>query len=349
MQEYYVIGLMSGTSLDGLDIAYCKFRWDNNRWYYDIIQSETIAYSENWKERLIQSYQQDISDLEAIDTDYGKYLAERTLDFIDKHTIMSLDLIASHGHTVKHQPEEGITVQIGNGKVLSKLLKIPVVYDFRTQDVQLGGQGAPLVPIGDELLFSVHDACLNLGGFSNISLKKDNQRLAFDICPVNIVINEFAQKLGFPYDEGGKLAQSGNVIQELLSQLNALEFYSQNPPKSLGREWVETEVLPLLESYEPKDVLRTFTEHIAHQLNTIYKEYQLQNMLITGGGTYNDFLISLLDIPYQAANSQLIEFKEAMIFAFMGVLRTRNEVNVLASVTGAQKDHSSGKLLQFKP
>ncbi len=344
MLETYAIGLMSGTSLDGLDISYVKFWEGKKQFQFEILKASTLPYTKEWISKLKNAYNLGIENIKEIDEAYGRFLAESTLDFINENSINNIDFVASHGHTIYHQPEKGITIQIGNGALMAKILQKPIVNDFRSADVALGGQGAPLVPIGDRLLFSEFDACLNVGGFANISFEQNNSRIAFDICPVNIVLNPFAQRLGFQFDDKGSLAKSGNLNLEVFNTLNNLDFYHQDPPKSLGLEWVEKEIFPLLNNMQPKDVLHTFTHHVANQINTILKEHRIKKLLVTGGGTYNDYLISLLESSEIVIPSPtLIEYKEALVFAFLGYLRLQNKVNILASVTGATQNHSSGR------
>ena len=245
-----------------------------------------------------------------------------------------------------HQPEKGITLQIGDGKIINTQLKIPVVYDFRTLDVELGGQGAPLVPIGDELLFSEYDYCLNLGGFSNFSFNNDGLRQAYDICPVNIVLNEYAHKLGEEYDNEGQIAKTGSINNELLKELNAINYYQQLPPKSLGKEWLEIDFIPILKKYNDStpNIMRTVVEHIAIQIADCIK---LGQCLVTGGGALNAFLMQRIAANSQAnfilGNKKLIEYKEALIFGLLGVLNREGEINCLASVTGAKRNSIVGK------
>jgi len=342
---------MSGTSLDGIDLAEIFFDYANVKWNFNILAAETVPYSSFWKDELREAINYSEEKLERLDFKYTEKLSEEILKFIRKHNILEIDAVCSHGHTVLHQPEKGFTYQIGNLPRISKLLGQTVVCDFRMQDVELGGQGAPLVPIGDKLLFSEYDYCLNLGGFANCSFEKDGQRMAFDICPVNIVLNKYAEKLGKDFDEDGKLAASGNLDEGLLQKLNALTFYTEKPPKSLGLEWVREYIFPLLEAYEicSEAILRTFTEHIALQLANHFSEKA--SVLITGGGAYNSFLIDRLkniaSVEVVIPSTEILEYKEALIFGLLGVLKLRNEVNCLASVTGAKKDHSSGKI--FNP
>lgn len=348
MKTYFAIGLMSGTSLDGLDICYAKFQNITN-WEFEILKTETIPYSPEWKNRLQNAIQLSAEDLLALDKEYGFYLGEKTQEFISKNNITDLDFIASHGHTVFHQPQRKFTLQIGDGRAIKLTTKKPVIYDFRSQDVLMGGNGAPLVPIGDELLFSQYDACLNLGGFSNISLQKKHQRIAFDISPVNVVLNYFAEKLGKNYDENGDFARNGVINFKILEQLNALTFYQKSAPKSLGVEFVNSEIFPLLKDETPENIISTFTEHIAEQIAKVFNDNQLKTVLVTGGGTFNTYLLEKIREKSQTElivpDENIINFKEALIFAFMGVLRLRNEVNVLCSATGSSENHCSGILV----
>ena len=348
MKTYFAIGLMSGTSLDGLDICYAKFQNITN-WEFEILKTETIPYSLEWKNRLQNAILLSAEDLLALDKEYGFYLGEKTQEFISKNNITDLDFIASHGHTVFHQPQRKFTLQIGDGRAIKLTTKKPVIYDFRSQDVLMGGNGAPLVPIGDELLFSQYDACLNLGGFSNISLQKNHQRIAFDISPVNVVLNYFAEKLGKNYDENGDFARNGAINFKILEQLNALTFYQKSAPKSLGVEFVNSEIFPLLKDEIPENIIATFTEHIAEQIAKVFNDNQLKTVLVTGGGTFNTYLLEKIREKSQTElivpDENIINFKEALIFAFMGVLRLRNEVNVLCSATGSSENHCSGILV----
>ncbi|WP_185289099.1 anhydro-N-acetylmuramic acid kinase [Chryseobacterium lactis] len=341
------IGLMSGTSLDGLDICFAEFE-KQNQWNFRILKAETLPYSKDWEDKLRNSIHLSAEDLQELNSEYGFYLGRQVKDFIQKHQLGNINLIASHGHTVFHQPQRKFTLQIGDGRAIKLITGLPVFYDFRSQDVLMEGNGAPLVPIGDELLFSKYSACLNLGGFSNISLSSNGKRIAFDIAPVNIVLNQLAQQLNKDFDENGELAKKGNIDALLLEQLNSLEFYQLPHPKSLGVEWCNRHIFPALKSVNPLDALATFTEHIAYQISTIINEYGIKDILITGGGAYNSFLIEKIKAKTTAEvilpEKEIIDYKEALIFAFMGVLRMNNEINVLSSATGSTADHSSGIL-----
>lgn len=342
---YNVIGVMSGTSLDGIDLAHITFDFDGN-WKFQIHCAETFPYAKIWKEKLDKLVSFNKDDLKLIDEDYTVYLSDVINRFIENHNLENIDAICSHGHTALHQPDNQITYQIGNLERIAKFTNTTVVCDFREQDVRLGGQGAPLVPIGDRLLFSEYNSCINLGGFANISMEVENIRIAFDICPLNIVMNIYAKQLGFKYDDGGQIAKSGQINDGLLNELNALEFYCLKPPKSLGLEWVDAFIFPVLKKYSlsEADILRTFIEHVAMQISDVIQSNS--KVLFTGGGAYNSFLLERIlshkKFELIVPKSVLVEFKEALIFGLLGVLKLRGEVNCLASVTGAKHDHCSG-------
>ena len=344
---YNVIGVMSGTSLDGIDLCYSEFSLNESDWSFSIKICETIVYDEYWAEKLSQANNYLDSILFDLDKEYTTFLAGVINDFIKKYKITNLDFISSHGHTVYHQPEKNYTFQLGNRIELRELIKKPIVCDFRVQDVALGGQGAPLVPIGDLLLFNDFSHCINLGGFSNISIKNDSGIVAYDICPVNVVLNYFSKKIGFGFDEDGNLAESGSINRQLLKELNQIEYYSEAPPKSLGIEWVEENIFKIIQKYKisNKDILSTYTEHICHQI-ALNIDSDQPTILFTGGGAKNRFLISRLSkkmkLKFDLPEIKIIDFKEALIFAFLGILKIRNEINCLRSVTGAEIDHSSG-------
>jgi anhydro-N-acetylmuramic acid kinase len=347
--EYRVIGVMSGTSLDGVDLVYVTFSFDKS-WNFKLHHSQTISYNTYWFDILERLVDFSLDELQIVDKKYTLYLAGLIKEFIKEFNIENIDAVCSHGHTALHQPENGLTYQIGNLQRIAELINQIVVCDFRIQDVALGGQGAPLVPIGDQLLFSQYDFCLNLGGFANVSTDIDNLRIAYDVCPVNIVLNHYVKKLGFNYDEEGKVALAGEINNKLLEKLNTLDFYNQEFPKSLGLEWVRDTIIPLIDAFNLpiKNILRTFVEHIAIQISKEINIKENSKVLITGGGVFNLFLMQRIKtyiyneviIP----SKEIIEYKEALIFGFLGVLRLRHEVNCLRSVTGADKNHSSGKI-----
>ncbi|MEO9076604.1 MAG: anhydro-N-acetylmuramic acid kinase [Gelidibacter sp.] len=347
--HYNVIGVMSGTSLDGIDLAHCTFT-QGDSWEFEILEAETFPYPSFWVDKLKNLVAFSRAELLLLDEDYTGFIGDAIRRFIKKHELTNLDAVCSHGHTALHQPHNALTYQIGNLPKLATLLNETVVCDFRVEDVALDGQGAPLVPIGDRLLFGEYDYCLNLGGFANISTEINGQRIAYDICPVNIVLNHYVATLGFDYDDGGNIAASGVVDEVLLKQLNELGYYKLGYPKSLGLEWVKSDIFPLIDSFQlnTKDILRTFAEHCAIQISNEINSQSDVSVLTTGGGTFNTFLMARLSDKTQNVivipENSIIENKEALIFAFLGVLKLRNEINCLSSVTGALKDHSSGKI-----
>lgn len=347
---YKAIGLMSGTSLDGLDIVLCTFKQRSSSWVFSIDKANSIAYSMDWKEKLIQAPRLDGLSLIRLHKGYGRYLGEKVNEFLNGDSA-KVDFVASHGHTIFHEPEKMITFQLGDGNSIAAKTNITTISDFRSLDVTLGGQGAPLVPIGDELLFANYDFCLNLGGFSNISYKSEGFRVAYDSSPANIVLNYLMNSLGKEYDRNGETGRKGKLHPDLFDQLNQLAYYSESPPKSLGREWVEKEFIPILDqfSFSIEDKLRTVYEHIAFQICQPIQTFQKGTILVTGGGAHNTFLIEKLKENTKhkiiLPEKQIIDYKEAIIFAFLGVLRLRGEINCLSSVTGASRDNIGGSII----
>ncbi|HNW90231.1 MAG TPA: anhydro-N-acetylmuramic acid kinase [Bacteroidales bacterium] len=349
-KTYHIIGAMSGTSLDGLDVAFCRFVYSNKKWSYHIIKATTYKYPESWRSKLSQAAFLSALEFSFLHNEYGRYCGRLVKKFITENKFKP-DFICSHGHTIFHQPEKQLTVQIGSGASMAAETGLATLCDFRASDVALQGQGAPLVPIGDELLFSDYDICLNIGGISNLSFCKNSKRIAFDVSPANMVLNYLAGKAGKAFDAGGKMASEGKISKTLLDQLNKLEFYKIKPPKSLGREWLEKVFIPVLESHTKvalNDLLRTCTEHIAEQIAIQISKTTAKKVLVTGGGAFNKYLITLISQRCRAEivlpEKEIIEYKEALIFAFLGVLRMRNENNCLKSVTGARKDNCGGAI-----
>ncbi len=343
--KWHIIGLMSGTSLDGVDIAYIKFE-NTTKLTYKILHATSIPYAKEWKERLINAFKEDKEKLKELDMLYGIYLGNLVNNFIQKYNIQKLDFVASHGHTIFHKPDEGFTLQIGNGQSLASTCNQKVICDFRSQDVVLGGQGAPLVPIGDQLLFSEYDYCLNIGGFANVSYDEKGIRKAYDICPANIVLNYYTRKIGLEYDDKGNKAQAGKLNSELLDALNSLSVYQEK--NSLGNEVVVAVFIPLIDSFQLSipNVLNTYIEHFSQKIAAELKPNS--TTLVTGGGAYNTYLVDRIKQKCQSnivlPKETLIDYKEALIFGLLGLLRSENEVNCLASVTKATKDHSSGQI-----
>jgi anhydro-N-acetylmuramic acid kinase len=372
LKKYYVIGIMSGTSLDGLDIAYCEFDIEHALVrHYSILEAETIPYANELKTAILSLENSQSTTFLEWDRKIGVYFGQEIFKFIKKYAIKKLDFVASHGHTIFHQPSKGFTVQIGHGAAISSQVSLPVVCDFRSLDVSLGGQGAPLVPVGDKILFANYDFCLNLGGIANISYlnkkqievtKDETKSIAFDICVANMALNYFAKLKNAEYDKDGNWARNGNLNTELLNELNNLSFFYHKPPKSLGKEWFLEEFMPILDKYaiSVDDKLKTVCEHIAIQISKSVLDANLKasnehecTMLVTGGGAFNHYLIERISyylyskVKVIIPNEKTVMFKEALIFALLGVLRWEQQVNCLASVTGASKNNIGGAIYWF--
>ena len=353
MQDVQIeaIGVMSGTSLDGVDLVRCKFSRRGEEWSFSPIDGKVYPYPPEMLERLKHSHELNGHDLAQLDVDYGRFLGGLVKEFVEKYNCKPR-FVASHGYTVFHEPQKGLTLQIGSGAHIAAVSGLDTICDFRTTDVALGGNGAPLVPIGDKLLYGkFFDYCLNLGGFANISYDNaDNQRIAYDICPMNIVANTLTRRIGLEYDKDGELGRKGVVDKELLSKLNAIPYYSQLPPKSLGREFVDAEILPLFgQRTDIENLLATYYQHAAYQIaRAIDAGPDDGNVIVTGGGAYNDYFIECLKNStnryIELPDKYEIDFKEAIIFAFLGVLRYLGIPNCLKTVTGAVCDNIGGAI-----
>lgn len=353
MATYNIIGLMSGTSLDGLDVAYVELtNSDGKAWTYNLKAYQTYAYDEELQRRLSVVTELAAPAIYQLDKELGQSMADSVNTFIRENKLKQeeIDLIASHGHTVFHQPEKGFTVQIGCGSTIALKTGIKVVNDFRTKDVILGGQGAPLVPVGDFLLFGNQaESYLNIGGIANISFRKNGKIQAFDCSPGNLPLNKLAQNKGLTYDKNGELARSGEINFFLLDLLNALPYYKQEGPKSLGIEWLEQDFYPLVKfDRDIENNLRTIIEHEAVQIGAILGKHKLKSVMITGGGALNTFLIERIanyfDGEIILPEREIIEFKEAIVFAFLGALYLEGQPNCLHEVTGASRDVCGGVL-----
>ncbi|MDR1675226.1 MAG: anhydro-N-acetylmuramic acid kinase [Tannerella sp.] len=344
--EYCVLGLMSGTSLDGLDMALCRFAKTDDRWTYEVIAAQTYPYEEALRARLSEATGLNACEFVKLDVELATVMAGAVRRFLAGQ--VRPDFIASHGHTVFHQPAARLTVQIGSGAVIAALTGITTVCDFRAEDVALGGQGAPLVPAGDERLFGHYAACLNLGGFSNISFRREGRRIAFDISPCNMAFNYLSGQLGMAFDKDGETARRGVVNPALLDRLNRLDYYRRQGAKSLGKEWFDAVFRPCLDDapLSVADKLRTVAEHVAQQIARAAEGSEDETVLVTGGGARNGFLIERLCVfskrKLVIPDALTVDFKEAIIFAFLGVLRMRGEVNCLSAITGSNTDHCGG-------
>ena len=360
IEKTNIIGLMSGSSLDGIDLVDVDF-WHDGNWHFEIVAKDNYDYDDDWERKLSDAFYYDKNQLKVIDYQYGQLLGQVTRQFIDKYNLKP-EFVASHGHTIFHKPQEHYTLQIGDGQALADACGVMVINDFRTEDVLKGGQGAPLVPIGDKLLFADYPICLNIGGIANVSYDVDGQRIAYDICIANQALNYLATRVktqgrsSLQYDRDGLIARSGYIDNQLLTALNSHPFYSQKYPKSLGREFFEENIKPLLENRDDiANMMATFVEHIAIQIgnstnDTIVKTMCASSLplLVTGGGAKNKYLVERIQAHTKhqvfVPADDIIDYKEALVFAFLGLLRSRNEINVLRSVTGAESDSSSGKI-----
>ena len=355
---YRAIGIMSGSSMDGLDIVFTELTETGGKWRYEIIAADCLEYPDEWREKLLTAVDLSALNYQLLHADYGHYIGKAINEFIEKNNLHHrVNLVASHGHTTFHLPNKKMTAQLGDGAAIAAVTRLPVVSDLRSLDVALGGQGAPIVPVGEKLLLGEYQFFLNIGGIANISINDEGNYKAFDVCAANRILNMLAGRKGLPYDDGGRIASSGKVDDNLLRQLNALNFYKRSAPKSLGNEFGTSVIYPMIENADlsVEDALSTYAEHIAQQIKAaiIDNEQAAENkkMLITGGGAFNTFLIERVtdllseeEITLVIPDEQLIRYKEALIMALMGVLRWREEVNVLASVTGAAQNSIGGAL-----
>ncbi|HUR65838.1 MAG TPA: anhydro-N-acetylmuramic acid kinase [Chitinophagaceae bacterium] len=355
---YRAIGLMSGSSLDGLDVAFVEFHEQAGKWSYEIPVADCYGYSPEWVERLKNAIHLSARDYQVLHTDYGHYIGQQVNQFMEKNNLQyKAALISSHGHTTFHMPAKRMTAQLGDGAAIAAETGLPVVTDLRAMDLALGGQGAPIVPIGEKHLLGDYDYFLNLGGIANISCKADLY-IAFDICPANRVLNMLANEAGKEYDEGGQIAAGGLINGSLLEKLNGLDYYKQAYPKSLANDLGTDIIFPMIkeQGLSTADSMRTYVEHIAVQtnhaiigLNNYKPPTKNYKLLVTGGGAFNTFLIQCLteklkSIEVVIPGSKLVSYKEALIMAFIGVLRWRQENNVMASVTGSSRDSIGGAL-----
>lgn len=351
MKDSLGLGLMSGTSLDGLDIALCQFKLIRGKLNYQIVDAQTISYPDVIQLSLKTAHQLSARDFSKLNVTYGRFLAKSCNQFI-KRTKVQPQFIASHGHTIFHEPANGFTTQLGCGASLAAITGVTAICDFRSKDVALNGQGAPLVPIGDELLFGDYNACLNLGGIANISFKQKQKRVAFDVCIANMALNYLSGKLGLSFDKGGQIARENGLDLALLDRLNQLPFYRKKGAKSLGREDFEKSILPLISNIKVENAISTFTYHIAEQITKVLNKNEINEVICTGGGTHNQFLIELIrsktNCNVVVPNKLIIDFKEALIFAFLGYLRLNNQINTLKSVTGALTNSIGGAVYSGK-
>ncbi len=352
---YRAIGLMSGSSLDGLDLVFAEFLHQGGAWSFEIKAAECLPYTPEWSERLRNATALSAGDYARLHADYGHFLGQSVNAFMEQHQLLyQVGLVASHGHTTFHDPARGFTAQLGDGAAIAAETGLPVVSDLRNLDVAFGGQGAPIVPMGEKLLLGTSALFLNIGGIANLSVSGQAYH-AYDVCPANRVLNLLANAVGKEFDEGGALAASGSVSSSLLDELNALPYYSQPYPKSLANEFGTDTIIPLIGKYclPTNDALRTYVEHIAIQVAKAVSAHPSghadRQLLVTGGGALNTFMVDRLNehlrtsgVTALVPDTSLVQYKEALIMAFLGVLRWRQENTVLASVTGASRDSIGG-------
>lgn len=351
---YYVIGTMSGSSIDGLDIAYCRMEEVGGKWSFEIEQAACIEFDEQWKQKLTNITNVSAKELLLNHTAFGYWMGKTIHQFIEEHNLAhKVHLIASHGHTVFHEPALGMTFQLGDGASIAAETQLPVVSDLRNLDVALGGQGAPIVPIGDQLFWSDYHYFLNIGGISNLTIKSAEKFAAFDVCPANRILNLIANEMGMAYDKEGIEASKGNINDDLLNELNDLDYYQKPYPKSLSNEFGLDVVYAIIQKYalSNQDKLRTICEHIAYQIGESIVASEPQKMMVTGGGAFNTFLMKLIseklvtkNVEVVIPDSTLIQYKEALVMALLGTLRWREENNVLSTVTGASRSSVGGAL-----
>ena len=356
---YNVIGLMSGSSLDGLDICFAQIEETRGNWTAQILNADCYTYEEQWIQKLRQATQLPVAEFLKLHTEYGRYTGELVNRFIAANELQhKVHFVASHGHTILHEPAAQTSFQLGDGASIAASISLPVINDLRALDVALGGQGAPIVPIGDKLLFGAYDLLLNIGGIANISLRKeDTQYIGFDICVANQALNFLAEKTGKAYDEGGSIAASGQVIEEELVKLASNEFLEKVAPKSLSNEGAMAMVKTFVENeeYSLADRMNTIVHFIAEQIchsivqNLVTESIAHRKLLATGGGAFNTYLMQVLsdklatlDIALTIPDPQTVAFKEALVMALIGTLRWREESNTIASQTGASKDSVGG-------
>ena len=354
--RYNTIGIMSGSSLDGIDIANVEFYHEDKEWKYVIIDADCIPYNKEWEDRLRRLPTASAYEYQVLHHALGKYIGDLVNEFINQYKISKKELIiGSHGHTVFHEPAKGFTSQIGCGATISAITNCTTVTDLRAGDVALGGQGAPIVPIGEHSLWPGYSMYLNIGGIANLSVRLDKKEsIAFDICAANRVLNIMANKIDQPFDKDGLIARSGTIDNNLLEELNKVTYYQQPYPKSLNNSFGTDYIMGIINQYKisTEDALRTYTEHIAVQIAKCINEHQQvsipNKVLITGGGAMNTYLIALIkqyinkDIVLEIPGKSVINYKEAIVMGYIGLLRVLNKTNVLSTVTGAKRNSING-------
>ncbi len=358
---YHVVGLMSGSSLDGIDLSYCSYSTSGDAFDWELLNHATYPIPDTWKSRLLHLPEQSAKTFVKTHTYFGHFLSEVINDFIERQKITP-DFIASHGHTIFHEPNKRFTTQIGCGAAIATQTGLPVINDFRIQDISINGEGTPLAPAADLFLFEGYDFYLNLGGIANLTAKTVDQLVAFDVCPANQLLNFLANQINLAYDKDGILAKSGQLLPALMERLRDFEYYRMSYPKSLDNSWIKKEVLSIFQQFEEpvQDKLHTtckfIAEEITNSLSTVIQSLKMgknnhYKLLATGGGTFNEFLLECIvesntkgNLPIEVVlpEKEIIDFKEAILMGLLGVLRVQNRPNCFASVTGAKYDTIGG-------
>lgn len=346
-REEIFVGLMSGSSLDGIDLALVSFVLDANNdlvnWH--IIDTALVPFDNKWNKRLTTYQGLSVDDYFLLESDFSLLLGEHIKKVVAHHDIKAVGV---HGHTLAHIPEKNISIQLGNGGLIASIAEVDVVTDFRIQDIGAGGQGAPIVPAVERALFPDYKYFLNLGGIVNVSNHSDHQHVtAFDIGPCNQLLNHLSSRLNLPYDNDGAIARTGTFHPDVMEAVLRLPYFNKTGAKSLSNQWIQDSVLPMFDKLRPADALRTAVELIA---TTIAQALNGPGrVLITGGGAHNTYLIERLrknigdkPIVLHLPEKQLIDFKEALLMAYMAYSRVYHKKNVFKSVTGADDDYVTG-------
>lgn len=354
---YNVIGLTSGTSLAGLDIVFVALTEVRGKWTYELKAAERLAYTSEWEEKLGGAAALPARDYFLLHSEYGHFIGHAVNQFIAQHQLdHKVHFITSHGHTVFHVPAQKMTAQLGDGAAIAAVTGISVISDLRSVDVALGGKGAPVLPVAEQLLFPDYHYRVNLAENATIAAQPDGQLIAFDVCPCNYVLDTLAGLLGRPFDEEGKLAAGGVTDQGLLDALNGLAFYNEQYPRTLTSKFGTGTILPMIQQQQlsTQGKLNTYIHHIAAQVAaavqqlTPSEEGAAYNLLLTGGGARNTYLVETIRTILQPLNVTVTvqeePFRNALMIALLGALRWRQEPNALSAVTGAEKDSVGGAL-----
>lgn len=351
---------MSGSSLDGLDIGIIDIIKKGNELSYEVIRCDTIEYSTEWKKSLTSLPNASAKELANNDMAYSRYMSELIRSFLKEED--QIDYVSLHGHTLFHEPENGFTYQLGNGGVLSARLGLPVVCDFRSKDIGLGGKGTPLAPIVDSYFYNEYEVLINLGGICNLTFLSKKETIAWDVCPCNQLLNFLSEKMNLAYDKDGLIARNGKLNLDFLNILEKNPYYSEKYPKSLDNQYIKQNIIRELDSYTIplEDQLHTTCIFVARQIKAAIqmavKSLEVawpEKILITGGSAHNAFLIqcikehcapSVVSIP----DETIINYKEIILMALCAYLRVNNQENTLSEVTGSSRNSIGGAIYESK-